>query len=42
MKRELTSHRKRAERISLMWSLACILTFSVGVLTGMAIVSTTI
>lgn len=39
MKRELTSHRERAERVSLMWTFACLLTFSVGVLTGMAIIT---
>ena len=42
MKSEISTHRKRAEKISMMWSLACILTFSVGVLAGMIIVSTTI
>ena len=35
---ELPTHRKHAERISIMWSLACVLTFSVGVLAGMIII----
>ncbi len=42
MRRELSSHRKWAERVSLMWAFACLITFSVGVLTGMAIVTTSL